>query len=40
MTMTPGRAVLVAGFALAMCSLSALASLRRVKGTDPAELFA
>lgn len=40
MVMTPARALLVAVFALAMCSLSGLASLRRVRNADPADLFA
>jgi len=40
MTMTLGRAVVVAIFGLAMCSLSGLASLQRVKSADPADLFA
>jgi len=37
--MTPERAALVLGLSVAMCAVSGLASLGRVHGADPADLF-
>ncbi len=37
--MNVGRAVLVLGLSVAMCAVSGLASLGRVHGADPADLF-
>jgi putative ABC transport system permease protein len=39
MSMTKTRAINVLVLALAMCSLSGLLALRKVKAADPADLF-
>jgi len=39
LAMTPGRAAFVFALTLAMCSVSALLALRKVRSADPAEIF-
>jgi putative ABC transport system permease protein len=39
LAMTPGRALAVLLLTLAMCGVSALVALRKVRSADPAEIF-
>jgi putative ABC transport system permease protein len=39
MQMETGRSLLVLGLTIAMCSVSALIALRKVRSADPAEVF-